>query len=574
MQGATKLASESTKVLQEDLAGCRALQHMLHKVNKMSQVVHNKMQADFVDHAIRFSHEQSTRDTLFHLIVGLHRSEQLVSALGRYRTALQAETKRVVEETVGEMVKEAGLEMPRGNVQDHLSEMLCGLSHETCMRLLSGASSVLLQLLRRAVDLHSYLVETLVQESAEAAENESSSVLYDTCDEAHKQCARLLMGRSKLVGQLGLGDFHQVFELMLGFCVEGEKLLDAAWQKTSKGKTEPLQKCVSLRSTLLQQAKSFIESFHASKVQKLTAMLEQESWNQAEVPAHYQHLVDNFAQRNGTVSSASAPSKLLTVAGQHYRVPMSLLQLLKELTEYMHCADQLPALCTDILQRTIDILAHYNTRTCQLVLGAGAMNLAGLKSITARHLVLASQCLSVMLVCIPLIREYLSGYMSSRHEVLLVRFDAVAKDYLEHRSQIHSKIVSIFKERIDFHSKAAVSASSQEEQPRAWARNLLKDAATLYRVLIQYLPEEQLGPIFQQIAQLVNQHLVTHLSALDLSTLGMRRALAQDVAHLLNGSASAETDKQAILGLKDLKHFTNSLAGLEDFMTNLAVVIP
>ena len=40
---------------------------------------------------------------------------------------------------------------------------------------------------------------------------------------------------------------------MLGLCVEGEKLLDLAWKK-NRNKDLPLQKCVSLRSTLLQQA--------------------------------------------------------------------------------------------------------------------------------------------------------------------------------------------------------------------------------------------------------------------------------------------------------------------------------
>ena len=39
------------------------------------------------------------------VIGGLHGAEQLVSALGRYRTALQAETKRVVEEKVTEIGK-------------------------------------------------------------------------------------------------------------------------------------------------------------------------------------------------------------------------------------------------------------------------------------------------------------------------------------------------------------------------------------------------------------------------------------------------------------------------------------
>jgi hypothetical protein len=41
----------------------------------------------------------------------------------------------------------------------------------------------------------------------------------------------------------------------------------------------------------------------------------------------------------------------------------------------------------------IELLKLFNSRTCQLVLGAGAMHLAGLKSINAKHLALSTQCL-------------------------------------------------------------------------------------------------------------------------------------------------------------------------------------
>ena len=39
----------------------------------------------------------------------------------------------------------------------------------------------------------------------------------------------------------------------------------------------------------------------------------------------------------------------------------------------------------------------FNSRTCQLVLGAGAMQVAGLKSITAKHLALSCQCLGALI---------------------------------------------------------------------------------------------------------------------------------------------------------------------------------
>lgn len=49
------------------------------------------------------------------------------------------------------------------------------------------------------------------------------------------------------------------------------------------------------------------------------------------------------------------------------------LILLKMIAEYINISDALPALATEIVHRVAEILKLYNSRSCQLVLGAGAM---------------------------------------------------------------------------------------------------------------------------------------------------------------------------------------------------------
>jgi vacuolar protein sorting-associated protein 54 len=61
----------------------------------------------------------------------------------------------------------------------------------------------------------------------------------------------------------------------------------------------------------------------------------------------------------------------------------------------------LPFLSLEVVQRVVEILKLFNTRTCQLVLGAGAMQVSGLKSITSKHLALASQVISFIYTIIP-----------------------------------------------------------------------------------------------------------------------------------------------------------------------------
>lgn len=52
---------------------------------------------------------------------------------------------------------------------------------------------------------------------------------------------------------------------------------------------------------------------------------------------------------------------------------LSGLILLKMLSEYVDMNNFLPALSSEIVHRIVEILKFFNTRTCQLVLGAGAM---------------------------------------------------------------------------------------------------------------------------------------------------------------------------------------------------------
>jgi len=59
------------------------------------------------------------------------------------------------------------------------------------------------------------------------------------------------------------------------------------------------------------------------------------------------------------------------------------------------CSDDLPTSTSDLVNRLRDLLTLFNSRTCQLVLGAGALQLVGLKTITTKNLALASRCLQV-----------------------------------------------------------------------------------------------------------------------------------------------------------------------------------
>lgn len=111
-------------------------------------------------------------------------------------------------------------------------------------------------------------------------------------------------------------------------------------------------------------------------------------------PQQQQHQQGHTPQRNanGATSPRSPPSaghatgKSLLIDGHPYFVVSATLKVVEMLLDYMRVIVNLSLLTTEAMSRTIEYLKAFNSRTCQVVLGAGAMRSAGLKNITAKHL--------------------------------------------------------------------------------------------------------------------------------------------------------------------------------------------
>lgn len=94
------------------------------------------------------------------------------------------------------------------------------------------------------------------------------------------------------------------------------------------------------------------------------------------------------AKTNGDSPATPAPtgSKHLKIEDRTYFAVGSTTRMLALLVDYLRVIVNLPMLTTDTMSRVVEFLKAWNSRTCQVVLGAGAMRSAGLKNITAKHL--------------------------------------------------------------------------------------------------------------------------------------------------------------------------------------------
>ena len=245
-----------------------------------------------------------------------------------------------------------------------------------------------------------------------------------------------------------------------------------------------------------------MQSFHQIRISKSAKLVEDELWNPKEVTPGLQHITDllvdsavrdppdliiksedtifspvnpNFpptptspngksaiaktfsnalsrlSSSNGSPTTAATASsaKHLRIEDRTYYVVLATSEVLTLLMDYLRVVVNLSMLTTDAMSRVIEFLKSFNSRTCQVVLGAGAMRSAGLKNISAKHLgsiffasrrfflteavlfkfclALASQSLSIVFELIPYVRETFRRHLSQKQAIMLVEFDKLKR---------------------------------------------------------------------------------------------------------------------------------------------------
>ncbi|KAA8544806.1 hypothetical protein F0562_019603 [Nyssa sinensis] len=435
---------------------------------------------------------------------------------------------------------------------------------------------------------------------------ENTEAVFAACDAAHGRWAKLLGVRALLHPRLRLQEFLSIYNITQEFITATEKIGGRLGY--------------SIRGTLQSQAKSFVDFQHESRMAKIKAVLDQETWIEVDVPDEFQAIVTSLVfseplitgqvddaegnvatNCNEMVSSndgllmadnglsnsqqhieradsievaaeaKSAPlgqltdnnkadagastqihntntkergktsSQMLFFGGVSYHMVNCGLILLKMLSEYIDMNNFLPALSSEVVHRVVEILKFFNTRTCQLVLGAGAMQVSGLKSITSKHLALASQVISFTYAIIPEIRRVLFLKVpETRKALLLSEIDRVAQDYKVHRDEIHTKLVQIMRERLLVHLRGLPQIveswnkpEDSDSQPSQFARSLTKEVGFLQRVLSRTLHEGDVQAIFRQVVIILHTQISEAFSHLEIGSPQAKNRLYRDIQHIL-----------------------------------------
>ncbi|TFK30114.1 Vps54-domain-containing protein [Coprinopsis marcescibilis] len=397
-----------------------------------------------------------------------------------------------------------------------------------------------------------------------ALEEDLADILSSTAELANTQTARIISYRSELHSKLELLEFMLFFNDSWAFVVRCEVLCR--------------RMIVGLRGTVVSQAKLWLQTFHQARITQSAKLVEDEVWDVGEVTKQHQRVASiiidaavsnppelivspesqpspNSPEAPGTapvpdsavspgpasasearVTPASRTKQLLRIEDRGYHMVSSTSEILTLLLDYLKVIVNMNMLTTDAMSRVIEFMKAYNSRTCQVVLGAGAMRSAGLRNITAKHLALASQSLSIMSELIPYIRETFRRHLSQIQAVMLVEFDRLKRDYQEHQNEIHLKLIVIMRERLDSHIKTLKTIDwtlpNDGGGANEYMMKLVKETVTLHKILARYLATPVVEFVMSEVLAAINHRLSEEYGKIDLPSQQAKERMLEDAKYL------------------------------------------
>lgn len=175
----------------------------------------------------------------------------------------------------------------------------------------------------------------------------------------------------------------------------------------------------------------------------------------------------------------------------------SALILVQIVSEYCRCASHLPVIAVQLSRHVIDLLRTFNSRCCQLVLGAGAVHVAGLKMITISNLALVSRALQLVLWLLPHLKVHFQQFEqngNSSNNSMLSGYLTVEKDFVSHVKELENKMLSIVGQLV--HQQLG-NWDARPPVPSQSFRNISRHFVKLHEAIAPILPQQQIHEVYR-----------------------------------------------------------------------------
>lgn len=518
---ALDLISTTQEIISQELNGIHCFRHLPLQLKEMERLIDKMLTTEFeryctadlnrpLEIKATMNGEIDSRvldeDKLISVISGLlrQRNFQFVDAF-----------KEESIDTIKAVVKQMVIEIIASSSDNEICLTGAGEDSHTLtinewIQLLGVATTTLNQLLNRINAVREVIIQTalsnaghlndmtnfkstntlendffLSEEDYQSVEGKLSDAMKSICNYCHERCANLVSSQSL---EQHTANAEQIEKL--------QTIID--WFNEQCFKIGGIH-CIPLKQALTAQCVRFSQQFHTERKTKLALILDSERWKQADVPAAFQLMIDRIgkgdfstAQENG-VSCNGSSSKVLYVEGEPYTLVGAALILVQIISEYCRCAIQIPVVSPQLSRHCVDLLRTFNSRCCQLVLGAGAIHVAGLKTITSTTLAMVSRALQLVLWTLKYVQKHFQRL--DEHQTNS-GYDSVEKDISSHIKEIEKKVLQIVTDLV--HSQLN-SWDARPPIPSQSFRTISRHFVKLHEAISTILPEPQIHSIYRTI---------------------------------------------------------------------------
>lgn len=140
-------------------------------------------------------------------------------------------------------------------------------------------------------------------------------------------------------------------------------------------------------------------------------------------------------------SKVKNSSDFITINGESYVIFSTVMVLVKLMTEYCQFCVDMPHLSFDVMTRLVEIFKIFNSKTYQMILGVGAVQIGLLRIITFKTLAITLRCLELVLFFLPMLKEFYKKKLGEKQTNSDKQFNQLMKDYNDHRTELTNKLV-------------------------------------------------------------------------------------------------------------------------------------
>ncbi|CAA97331.2 Vacuolar protein sorting-associated protein 54 [Caenorhabditis elegans] len=351
---------------------------------------------------------------------------------------------------------------------------------------------------------------------------------------AQQRISRLLIARAKNASVTEATTPTQLSE-----CIKLVKEFQSKCDKEGWYSTQN-QKVGGLGRSVNKLSMDYIEKFHAARKIRIGNMLDTELWKATDVSIVDQNIVDmametgqlrntkriddgpikkSFKRTESAVTIDSTTSTSNQIQGvivdeENYVVVGSSITMIQLLSDYCEAISEMPSFSQDWNSRVVELLKTFNSRCCQLILGAGALQLVGLKTISVRNLALAGRSLELVCRFIPMVHDEMDRVLPENRKSLLRYFKQVESEYRDHVNEIAAKLISVIAHYttncLGMWDVKGVIPSPEFQQI---CRHMLK----FHNGLVGIMPRDQIEALFRQVHENFKANLREHVTGMGIT---------------------------------------------------------